>query len=234
MRLLYRLITSAALAALAATPALAATSSFDTDSEGWISAFNGAEPVMWAAGAIDLRDSNDAWSYLQAPVSYLLPIGVGGSFSFDLRHVTDGVYARNYGVRVALAGNGTTLIAELAPPTDAWLHYSFSLAEGAGWRVFGDTQQNYSTAAPLASLATLGAVLGSLSGVYISTDYTNGTLGNGHVDRSFVDNVALPGPVPEPGSWVLMLGGLAALGGLSQRLRRVHPPPDQRPQTLPG
>ena len=209
-----RLLLSTAL--LAGSAAHAATSSFASDAEGWVSAFNGGQPVVWADGAISVDDNIDQWAYLQAPASFHAPIAAGGAFSFDLRHVFTGLAAA-YGVRVALTSGSTTLIAEAAIPTDQWQRYSFALTEAAGWRSFSNTQQSYSNLAPLATLATLNAVLADLDGVYIATDYTNGNILNGQLDRSFIDNVALTGPVPEPQTWAMLAAGLVALGWIARR-----------------
>jgi PEP-CTERM motif len=210
-----RLMLSTAL--MAGSAAHAATSSFAADAEGWTSAFNGGQPVVWADGAISVDDKVDEWAYLKAPVSFHEPIAAGGAFSFDLRHAYTGL-APAYGVRVALTSGSTTLITEGAVPTDQWKRYSFALAEGAGWRSFSSTQLDYNTNAPLATLATLNAVLAKLDGVYIATDYTNGNIGNGRgLDRSFIDNVALTAPVPEPQTWAMLAAGLLALGWIARR-----------------
>ncbi len=212
-----RLMLSTAL--LAGSAAHAATSSFDAGAEGWISVNNDNQPVVWTDFAIRVDDKSDGWAYLQAPVSFLSPVAAGGVFSFDLRHAYDGL-APAYGVRAALTGGGFTLIAEAAIPSSAWTRYSFALAEGAGWRSFSDTQQPYRNNAPLASLATLTTVLANLTGVYIATDYTDGNIGNGRgLDRTFIDNVALTAPVPEPQTWAMFAAGLAALGWMARRRR---------------
>jgi len=209
-----RLLLAAAVAAVA--PAQAMTSSFDTGADGWTAAFNGDEPVVWnAAGFIDVHDNTDDWAYLGAPAGFLAPIAAGGSFRFELRHEASEGESRNYGVRVALTGAGTTLIAELDAPTDFWTTYVFHLTEGAGWRSFGNTQQDDHGGAPEADLTLLNAVLGNLSGVYIATDYTNGNRGNGRIDRTFIDNVQLlAAPVPEPDTWHMLLAGAAMLAGV--------------------
>ncbi len=211
------------LAAVVATcvPAQAMTSTFHTGAEGWTTDSNGDEPVVWNDGGfIDVHDKTDDWAYLKAPASFLAPIAAGGTFSFDLRHEASEGESRNYGVRVALTGAGTTLIAELDAPTDSWMPYVFHLTEGTGWRSFGSTQQDYHAGAPEADLALLNAVLGNLSGVYIATDYTNGNRGNGRIDRSFIDNVQLlAAPVPEPQPWAMLAAGRMAVGWLSHRRR---------------
>ena len=208
------LLLAAALAAGA--PAHAMTSTFTTGDEGWTTDFNGDEPVAWNdVGFIDVHDKTNDWAYLKAPASFLAPIAAGGSFRFDLRHEAGEGEGRNYGVRVALSGAGTTLIAELDPPTDVWTTYVFPLTEGAGWRSFGSTQQDYHAGAPPADLALLNTVLGGLSGVYIATDYTNGNRGNDRIDRTFIDNVQLlAAPVPEPDTWHMLLAGAAMLAGV--------------------
>lgn len=216
-----RLLLAAAV--MTGPAAQAATSSFDTDAEGWTSVFNGSSATVdWADGAISAVDITDGWAYLRAPASYLAAITPGGSFSFDLRHEVTGTRPRDYGVRVALTSGSTTVIAEAAAPTSGWLRYSFALAEGAGWRSFSDNQQNYSSSAPLASQATLAAVLADLRSVDIATDYTDANLGNGlGIDRTYIDNVQLlAAPVPEPGSWGLMAAGLGSVGWLARRRRR--------------
>lgn len=209
------LLLSTAL--LAGSAAHAATSSFAAGADGWVSANNDSQPVVWADGAISVDDKSNGWGYLQAPAKFLDPVAAGGVFSFDLRHVYDGL-APAYGVRVALTGAGTTLIAEATIPTTTWTPYSFALAEGAGWRIFSDTQQPYSTSASLASLSTLSAVLANLTGVFIAADYTDGNLSNGQgLDRTFIDNVALTAPVPEPQTWAMLAAGLVALGWTARR-----------------
>lgn len=218
MPAIHPLLAAAALAAalVAAAPVQATISSFDTDAEGWTTAFNGSEPVVWNAGGyIDVHDNTDDWAYLRAPASFHAAVAAGGSFSFDLRHEATEGESRNYGVRVALTGGGFTLIAEGDAPTDVWQTYVFHLAEGMGWRSFSDTQQDYNAGAPAADLPLLNTVLGHLDGVYIATDYTTGNRSNGRIDRSFIDNVQLlAAPVPEPGPWHLMLAGAAMLAGV--------------------
>jgi hypothetical protein len=199
------------LAALASSPAWAVTSHFDAGSEGWVSAFNGGQPVEWLGGHIAVNDKTDQWSYLAAPAAYLAPIAPGAVLSFDLRHEMTGNLSKEWGVRVALVGAGLHLIAELSIPTTDWTTYLFNLSSGglghAAWRRFTDTQQEYSSNAPLASQQDLALVLGNLNGLYIATDYTRGTLDQGQIDRSYLDNVSLT-MVPEPASWALMIGGL--------------------------
>lgn len=208
-----------AAAAVACAPVWATTSTFTTGDEGWTTAFNGIETVVWNdAGFIDVQDRTDEWAYLKAPDSFHAPIAAGGTFSFDLWHQAGEAESRDYGVRVALTSGSTVLIAEADAPTDFPLNYVFNLTPDAGWRKFGSTQQDYTSGAEAADLAMLNSVLGNLDGVYIATDYTNGNRGNGRIDRTFIDNVQLlAAPVPEPQPWAMLAAGLMAVGWLSHR-----------------
>lgn len=224
---LPRALRSAAALGLVAvmTPAAwAATSTFDSGTEGWITVFNGGQPVEWLGDQIAANDKTSEWAYVAAPASFLADAATGATLSFDLRHEESGGLPRQWGVRVALVGAGLNVISELAIPSTNWASYTFSLASGgvgnAAWRVFGSTQLEYTSSAPLASAQQMSAVLSNLEGLYIATDYTQGTLQQGQLDRTYLDNVTLTAPVPEPGSWALMVAGLAA-GALGLRRRSV-------------
>lgn len=207
------------IAALASAPALA-LGSFDAGGEGWGSEGNGALPSWHDAGFISLVDADNGWAYFRAPADYLVPVGVGGNFSFDLKHSPDnGSFPLQYGVRVGLQGAGLTLIAEASVPTTDWLHYSFSLDAAGGWRLHASLAQNYDAGNPAPSAAQFAAVLNNLSGVFIAADYTNGNLITNPpvTDLTYLDNVAL---VPEPGSSALLAAGLLTLLALRHRRPR--------------
>ena len=211
-------------ATIVAGPALAA-GTFDTGSEGWTSFDNATAPVWNSVGGnpggyLSVVDGDDGWAYLSAPASYLAPILSGGTFSFDLRHsAPSGRFPLLYDVRVGLSGAGINLIAESVRPTQDWTTYSFNLDLTGGWRVHSSLANNYNPANPVPTLLQFQNVLASLTGVYISSDYTNGTSLVGVTDITQIDNVRFTGPaaVPEPATWALMIGGFGLVGSALRR-----------------
>lgn len=217
---------AAALVALTASSALAA-GAFDAGTEGWTSFGNSTAPVWNAGGGnpggyLSVVDGDDGWAYLSAPATYLAPISTGGTFSFDLRHSAPTTrYPFLYDVRVALSGAGINLISESVRPTLDWASYSFNLDLSGGWRIHSSLANNYNPANPLPTLSQFQSVLGSLTGVYISADYTNGTSLVGVTDITQIDNVRLTGltAVPEPATWAMLLMGFGGLGAMIRRRR---------------
>lgn len=226
------LVASAFVASmLAASPAHAdpITSTFDTDADGWTPHLNDGAVITFHAsggnplGHISVDDVTDDWAYVQAPSKFLVPALYGGALSFDLKHFNnDPRWPLLYSVRVALVGNGLTLINEGGLPTTSWVNHSFTLTELAGWRIFSNLSQDYSSLAPAPTQAQILGVLGNLTGLFIATDYTDGNvLSTNSIDRTYLDNVSLDvagAQVPEPATVALLVVGLGALC-LSRRRR---------------
>ena len=225
-RLLASAVLTSSLLFLATSGLTQVTSDFSSGADGWTTFGNGGIAVTYHStggnpgGHISTVDQTSDWAYLRAPAKFLAPAPYGGEFSFDLRifNSNPGQYPNIYNVRAALVGGGLTLINESTLPGTAFQHYTFSLTETAGWRIFSSLSQNYNPANPAPTQAQMQNVLANLSGVFIAADYSDGTfVDNGATDQAFVDNVAI---VPEPASALLVLVG-AAMIALKLRHRRT-------------
>jgi hypothetical protein len=216
-----KLILLAAALSPAVANAATAISTFDSDADGWVTFQNNGQPIDWIStggnpgGHIAASDFSGGWAYVAAPAKFLAPAAYGGTFAFDLKYLNDSpsVVPTIYNVRIGITGNGLFLITESTLPTADWTHYEFKLDTSSNLRKFSDLSQNYDAGAPAPSQSEIEGVLANLTGIFIATDYSNGTTDQGQVDRSFIDNVQFGDPVvPEPASLgVLAIGGAALL-----------------------
>lgn len=218
---------------MAGTAAQAAViSTFDTDADGWTPFQNAGSSVVYSAtggnpdGHISIDDVSADWAYLQAPSKFLAPAAYGGALSFDLRHFNGSptAFPTLYKVRVGLEGAGFSLIAEATVPTTAWTSYLFELTEVAGWRLFSNLSQNYSSGAPAPTAAQMQDILANLTRLVIATDYSDACIAcSGAIDRTYIDNVsidtAVP-PVPLPAALPMLVAGTGLLGVIGWRRRR--------------
>lgn len=193
-----------------------ASSTFDTDAEGW-STLNDATGFGWLpsggnpGGSIGATDvgTGQTWYYV-APAAFLgdRSAALGGSLTYELRQaVTTGPFDNS---DILMTGGGLTLSYEFDynPGTD-WTAYAVDLAPSAGWRVGSRTGD-------AASAADFATVLGDLTALHIRGEYRNVASS----DNSRLDNVFLvAGPVPEPATLAMMAGGLALLGVAARRRR---------------
>lgn len=184
------------------TTALAATSTFETDDEGWRitgdAQGGGISPTYNSSdgnpgGYISATDNvqGGVW-YFQAPDAFHgdFSDAYGTDLTFDLRqNRTDSQFNS---VDIYLRGNGLDLTFDTPnnPGTD-WTSYSVTLTESSGWQLDG--------AAP--TQAQFAQALADVTDLQIRGEFVTGS------DVGDLDNVTM---VPEPSALALLgVGGLA-------------------------
>lgn len=204
---------------LAAAPAAAQLSTFDSDNEGW-STLNDATNLTWDAavgnppGAIHATDlgQGDIW-YFSAPAPYLgNQVSLyTGSLNWDILGLTGNQTSLPGRADVILTGGGFSIgIAPgVQPVLGQWTSWSVPLdAAAADWREVSSLSGGTLSATPVTGPQFL-AILSDLTAIHIRGEYTN-TGG----DRTALDNVAL---IPAPGAATL---ALLALSTTATRRRR--------------
>lgn len=187
--------------------AIIASSTFNTNAEGWTVTGDGTGLTWVATGgnpgghirAMDVVASN-TW-FFSAPAKFLGNVsGAYGHFlEFDLRQeLSDSQYNDR---DIILTGGGMTLLFDTAvnPSATTFTSYDVLLLASAGWK-FG------SFTGRAATEAEMQTVLSSLTSLQIRGEYRIGS------DTAFLDNVVLNGDtaVPEPTS-LMIFGGVFGL-----------------------
>lgn len=173
-------------------------------------------------GYISMQDPDANWQYFRAPSAFLgnQSGALGGSLTFDLRRFdTFSTGALSPAGPLVGVTDGTTVLVNTTmfanPVTSDWTSYSVLLSTTGGlWRV-----SNASGA--VATSGQLSTVFSNLSGLYILADYFNGAGANGEIIG--LDNVNLPGSVPEPSSALMLGGGLLVAYLARRKLSRSVP-----------
>lgn len=210
----YLRVSALAVLLAASLPALAVTSTFDTDPEGWGAQGDIEGPLTWSATGgnpgghvfIDDRTAGGV-TYFVAPA--LFHGNFAGAFgthlTFDLMQVYPGAANQFDAEDVILQGSGLTVVFDTAgnPANNAWTSYSVPLS-AAGWRL-------NTLAGSAVTDEQFLAVLSNLSALKIRAEYQTGA------DIGHLDNVAL---VPEPTTifmFLLGIGCVALAVGRKQR-----------------
>lgn len=131
----------------------------------------------------------------------------GGTLGWDILGIVGDQTSASAGADVMLTGGGLEIGIDLnvLPLTSDWTSWSALLDESAGWNVVSNLSSG-GLSATAATEADLRTVLGSLDGLYIRGEFTDGR------DATALDNVHL---VPAPGAAALL--ALGGLGGLRRR-----------------
>ncbi|MEN6371319.1 MAG: laminin B domain-containing protein [Armatimonadota bacterium] len=183
-----------------------ASSTFDSDREGWKitgDAQQGSSDPNWAAtggntgGFVYATDDvqGGVW-YWSAPSKFLgnKSAAYGCTLDFDL--IQTPIDSQFEADDIVITGSGVTMVFNTSyNPKATWTHYSVNLAQGAGWTVNGAA----------ATSSNINTVLSSISSIRIRGEYRTGS------DTGSLDNVTLNGTVPEPGSLAALASGLGAL-----------------------
>ncbi len=169
-----------------------ATSTFDTDAEGWTTDADARCHPAACYAATDGNPGGYIYSddllqgikfYYVAPSKFLgnKVAAYQQHLTFEMRQATRGTIATN-DVDVVLVGGGITLVFD-APrnPPAIWFPYDLPLDETSGWR-------KGSVTGPRPTAAEMQSVLGSLTQLRIRGDFILGQA------TSNLDNVVLGGP----------------------------------------
>lgn len=210
-------LRASALAILlsASLPALAATSTFDTDAEGWSAQGDIEGPLTWIAtggnpgGHVFIDDlTTGGVTYFVAPSlfhgNHINALGT--DLTFDLMQIYPGSPNQFNSEDVILQGNGLTLVYNTTsnPGNNIWTSYSVPLAAAAGWKLntlsgSDVTHEQFVT------------VLSNLSALKIRAEYQSGA------DIGHLDNVSL---VPEPTTTLMFLLGMGCVAFAASRKQR--------------
>jgi hypothetical protein len=190
-----------------------ASSTFDTDQDGWLvaelhwptsgppySVLNTQTPNWVAAGGnpgghLENSINGDSTVYWSAPAKFLGSLSTiyGGTLSFDLFDApADNPFNQE---DIILIGGGKTVVFDMGNIGPQWTHYSVRLTENA-WKLDN-------LAGSPATQADMLTVFGNLNTMYIRGEYQLGA------DTRGIDNVVLT-EAPEPVTFSLLIfGGLA-------------------------
>ncbi len=174
-----------------ATSMAQASSTFDTDVDGWTAAGDFASPLTWVAvdgnpdGTVSILDAViGGVTYFVASAKFLgnHSDAYGKALTFDLRQVIGAPSQFSNNNDVILVGAGITLVYDTPanPAVDGtWTSYVVPLTE-AGWRIGN-------SGGVAATKVQMQSALAAITGLRIRAEYQSGP------DTDYLDNVNLAG-----------------------------------------
>jgi len=182
----------AIITGISAFAAPLAVSTFDTNSEGWVTinwdGTGGTSNVDYLSlnsggnvgGCIHTFDMYED-TFWRAPAKFKsnFSSAYGGTLSFDTMTITNPDWVM---YDIYIVGNGQTIsYAFNKNPTSSWKHYSVTLSEGIGWM----SGLVHITGGTAATAAEIQHVLSNITDLRIRAEFTNGG------DSTYLDNVIL-------------------------------------------
>lgn len=168
------------------------------------------------SGFLEAEDAANGYLYFIAPASWVGDL-YGGTLSFYLRNLSPNLYtntAKEPTVRVE-GGNGTVLYyVNLPGAGNDWMFNQVILLPSANWRLGTALTDPVPTPAEVADTFANVVSVGILAD-WVSR-YAGHPLGDSGPDITGLDEVTLIS-IPEPGSALLVLGGLGSLIWLRRR-----------------
>lgn len=227
MKRTYRILSVLAALFLVQTASAAVLfqSTFESGTEGWTAFTNAsgnpAVPVTWESGSGNPAGSlrHDAptdgdTSFFNAPTTLLnvLPNAIGGSISWDiatLNSVGDTFFtsAADIQIRAGADRNRLSLLSSTAPNLPTFQSFLVGFSTDYLWNFFDGTSTT------VATQAQINDVLSNVTRLQIRAEYWSSST----PDTTFLDNVVVTSPVPEPEIYAMMGVGLALLGWVGRK-----------------
>jgi hypothetical protein len=146
-------------------------SNFSNSTDGWTGEPSGGTILIPQTNLMIVVDNDVGWNWIKAPQSFInVKLAYGSSIRYRIRRLPSIPGAAPfYPSRVALVGNNFAIIANGNFPTTSFNEYEIPFVAGA----FRVTSLQNPDAGLVATEQEINTVLNSLTGLYLSVDFTN-------------------------------------------------------------